>query len=175
MTKLGQLYREGLTRQLTKGLEKRDNIFVLKFSGLSSPAMNELRKELRRQGARILVVRNSVARRTLKDLAMEGMEPMIEGPVGFIYSDSDAAEVSKTLVKFVKAHEVSQLKGGLLQGGTLSVEDIKRLSNLPSRQVLLSMLLGALQSPMSALSYVLGYNLRALLFALKQLGDKKKS
>lgn len=175
MTKLGQLYREGLNSQLTKGLEKRNNIFVLWFSGLSSPAMSDLRKELKRQGARMLVVRNSIARRTLKSLTMEGMESMVEGPVGFIYSDSDASDISKTLVKFVKDHDVSQLKGGLLQGGILSIEDIKRLSCLPGRQVLLSMLLGALQSPISSLSYVLGYNLRALLFTLKQIADKKKS
>ena len=173
MTKLGQLCRQGLTSQLQERLTSRDNIFVLNFSGVSSPAMSDLRKELRRQGARLVVVRNSIVKRTLKDIALESLEGSISGPVALVYSNSDAVNVSKTLMKFTKDHETSKVQGGLLRQNLLSLEDVKRLSALPAKEVLISMLLGAIQSPISSLTYVLSYKVRALLYTLKQISEQK--
>jgi large subunit ribosomal protein L10 len=174
MTKLGQIYRQGLNSQLQERLGKRDNIFVLNFSGVASSAMSDLRKELKRQGARLVVVRNSIVKMTLKKIQMESLEPSVSGSVALVYSDSDAVTVSKTLMKFVKDHETSKVQGGLLNKGILSVDDIKRLSSLPSKEILLSMLLAAIQSPISSLTYVLGYKIRALLYTLKQISEKKQ-
>ena len=174
MIKLGQLFRDGFQFQLKQRLENKNNIFVLKFSKVTSPEMSDLRKELKKLGARMVVVKNSVAVRTLKNINLEAIEPMVEGSVALVYSDSDAADISKTLMKFIKSHESSQVKGGILQNAPLTAEDIKKLSTLPSREILLSMLLGAIQSPLSSLSYVLSYKTRALLCALKQISDKKK-
>jgi len=174
MIKVGQLYRQGLEGQLKKGLDKKDNIFILKYSKVSSSAMNDLRKELKRKGAKMLVVRNTIARKTLKDIKLEGIAGLIDGPIAIVYSDSDAVNISKTLAKFVKEHEASQLQGGVLQQSILSAEDVKRLASLPAREVLLSMLLSAIQSPLSSLAYVLSAKTRELLYALKQIADKKK-
>lgn len=174
MTKLGQIYRQGLESQLKERLANRENIFVLNFSGVSSLAMSDLRKELRRQGARLVVMRNSIVKRTLKNIKLENLEGLITGSVALVYSNSDAANVSKTLVKFIKDHETSKVQGGLLKQDLLSPEDIKRLSSLPSKEVLISMLLSAIQSPISSLTYVLNYKLRALLYTLKQISEKKK-
>jgi len=175
MTKIGQLYRQGLESQLKKNLDKKDNIFVLRYSGVPSPDMSDLRKELKRHGARMMVVRNTVARRTLKNIKLDKAEEFISGPVAVVYSDSDAVDVSRALMKFVKAHETSQLQGGLLQESFLSADDVKRLSSLPTRDVLLSMLLSAIQSPISSLAYVLSAKTRELLYTLKQIADKKKT
>lgn len=173
MTKLGQIYRQGLATQLKERLTNQDNIFVLNFSGISSSAMSDLRKELSRQGARLIVVRNSIVKRTLKDIALDSLEGSICGSVALVYSDSDAANVSRTLMKFIKDQETSKVQGGWLKQGLLSSDDIKRLSTLPNKEVLISMLLSTIQSPISSLTYVLGYKLRALLFALKQISEKK--
>lgn len=173
MTKLGQLYRQGLEDQLKKRLGAKNNIFILKYSGVASPMMSDLRKELRRQGARMVVVRNSIAKRTFKNIKLENAEGFVNGPVALVYSDSDAVNVSKVLMKFVKDHETSQLQGGVLKENILSVDDIKRLATLPNREVLLSMLLSAIQSPISSLAYVLSAKVRELLYTLKQIADKK--
>ncbi|MDP3143589.1 MAG: 50S ribosomal protein L10 [Candidatus Omnitrophota bacterium] len=175
MTRLGQILRQSLEAQIEKNLDKKDNIFVLKYPGVSSPAMSDLRKELRRQGAGMVVVRNSIVRRALKNIKLDNLETAVDGPVAFVYSDSDAAVVSKILVKFVKSHETTQLTGGVLQQNILGLEDIKRLSSLPSRDILLSMLLSAIQSPISSLAYVLSAKTRELLYILKQIAEKKET
>jgi len=173
MTKLGQILRQSLEGQLKKNLDKKDNIFVLKYSGVASPVMSDLRKELRRQGARMVVVRNAIVKRALKEIKLDKLDSAVAGPIAFVYSDSDAASVSKTLVKFVKDHETSQLSGGVLQEKILSTDEIKHLAALPSREILLSMLLSAIQSPLSSLAYVLSAKTRELLYVLKQISEKK--
>lgn len=173
MTKLGQIFRQGLENQLKKNLDKKNNIFVLNYSGVASPVMSDLRKELKRQGACMVVVRNAIVKRALKEIKLDKLDAAVSGPMAFVYSDSDATGVSKTLVKFVKDHESSQLSGGVLQQNILSVDEIKRLAALPSREILLSMLLSAIQSPLSSLAYVLSAKTRELLYVLKQISKKK--
>ena len=173
MKKVGQIYREGLANRIKNKASESQSVFLISYSHLSGSKMNDLRKSLKQVGADVFVSRNSIALRALKELNQEGFASRLKGQTAFIWSKADSAEISKVLYKFIKECETVKLQAGLLEGRLLESEDIKRLSELPSRTVLLSMLLGAIQSPLTQLAYVLNAKTQELLSILKQISEQK--
>ena len=173
MNKVGQIYRETMVNRVKDSVEKRSSTFLLTYSGISGPQMNTLRKGLRQIGADIYVSKKSIAQIALKNLNFENLAERLAGQTAFIWSDADSVEISKALIKFSKECEGLLIRGGLLQGQLLEKRDIERLSDLPSKQVLRSQLLGVMQSPVSRLATVINGKTRELLFLLKQLSEKK--
>lgn len=173
MKKVGQLYRESLVEQIRNGVTKNDHMFLLSYSRLSGVRMNDLRKSLRQAGAHVSVMKNSIARLALKELKHDRLAGQVSDQTAFVWGGMDSAEVSKILIKFVKDAENIVVQGGLLQGSILEKGDVKTLSDLPSREILLTMLLGAIQSPLTRLAGALNAKTRELLSILKQLSEKK--
>ena len=173
MKKVGQLYRERLVDQLKDGVTNHDNVFLLSYSQVSGLQMSDLRKNLKQTGADVCVTKNSIARLALKEIEQEGLAERISGQTALVWGGVDSAEVSKILINFVKESENIVVQGGLLQGRILEQTDVKKLSELPSREVLLAMLLSAIQSPLTRFAGALNAKTRDLLSILKQLGEKK--
>jgi len=173
MTKVGQIIRQALVKNIKSRVEKSDMTFVVTYSKVSASRMGILRKTLKKIGADVHVSRNRIARIALKELNQETLAGTIAGQTAFISTNADAVAVSKELVKFSKECETAQIKGGLLTGGFLSHDDVKRLSELPAREVLLSQLLGVMTAPIQRLLAACNAKSRDLLSILKQYSEKK--
>lgn len=173
MKKIGQLYRESLVQQVKKGVSDSDNVFLLSYSRVSGLQMSDLRKDLNRTGASVYVTKNSVIQLALKEIEQEELAGKISGQTALVWGGADSSEVSKILVDFVEQSEHIVVQGGLLQGKLLEQGDIKKLSELPSREVLLSMLLSSIQAPLTHLAGVLNAKTRDLVSVLKQLSEQK--
>ena len=172
MKKVGQLFRENLVSHVKNGIEKKTSTFVLSYTRVSGPQMNTLRKGLRSVGADFYISRNSIAAIALKDLNYEKLSQRISGQTAFVFSDGDSVQVSKTLIKFVKEYEGLAIQGGLLDGAILEKKDVEKLSELPSREILLTMLLRTLNTPMTRLARALNAKTRDLLSILKQMSER---
>ncbi len=131
--KVGQLYRNSVATHIREGVQKRGNIFLITYTKVSSAQMDNFRKSLKRVGAKMYVSKNTIAKRTLKDLQFDRLAERLNGQTAFIWGDIDSVEVSKTLTKFAKECQGVLVHGGLLDGNILGVADVKRLSDLPSR------------------------------------------
>jgi len=173
VSKVGEIVRKSLVTHIKKGIENRTSTFLLSFTRVSGPQMNTLRKTLKTMGAEFHVSRNRMAQRALRDLNLENLAQNIQGQMAFVWSDADALEVSKALVKFVKEYEGMAIGPGFLQGAVLEKKDIERMSDLPSKKVLMAALLGTLQLPLVRLAGALNGKTRELLFLLKTLSEKK--
>lgn len=173
MKRIGQVYREGLVNRISDGLSKNPSIFLLSFSRMNGPKLNDLRKTLKKAGAEVLVSRNAIANIALKEFKQEGLGEKISGQTAFVWSTGDSAELSKILIKFTKDSENIVVQGGLLDGSVLNQSDVKKLSDLPSKNVLLSQLLSIIQAPATRIAGALNAKSRDLLSILKQLSEKK--
>jgi len=173
MKKIGTIVRENLVSHIKEGIEKRNNTFLVSYKSLNGAQMNDFRKSLKRLGAKFYVSRNTIARRALNDLNRASLCEQLIDQTGFVWSDADSVEISKALIKFTKDFEGFSVHGGILEGKIIEKNDVKRLSDLPSRQVLLTMLVTTLQSPLSRLAGVLNGKTRELLSILKQISEKK--
>ncbi|MBF0478694.1 MAG: 50S ribosomal protein L10 [Candidatus Omnitrophica bacterium] len=172
MKRVGQVFRQKLLESVQTQARDNSATFVLNYQKLSAKQLTELRKELRKAKAKVVVSKNAIAKLALKDFDCPGLADRLSGQTAFIYTNNDASAVSKILVKFSGALEGSMLQGGLLDGKELKQTDVQRLSDLPSREVLLSQLLSAIQSPLTRLAGALIAKNRDLLSILKQLSEK---
>jgi len=173
MKRVGQLFREKLVNEIKDGFNNHSSIFLLSYSQLSGQDINDFRKNLNKAGANVCASKNTIARLALKDVRQESLAEKISGQTAFVWSNEDSAAVSKILIDFEKEFEGVIVQGGLLDGKILDQSDIKRLSDLPSREVLLSQLLGTIQAPLTRLIGAFNAKSRDLLSILKQLGEQK--
>ncbi len=173
MKRIGQVFRETLVSRVKDGIGQNGCIFIISYSQVPASQINDFRKRLKAAGADIYVSKNSIAQIALKDLNQSVLAEKITGQMAFVWSQADSVEVAKALVKFAKECENIKIRGGLLDGKILEKEQIIQLSELPSRQVLLAMLLATIQSPLTRLAGALSGKTQELLSILKQLSEKK--
>lgn len=176
MKKISLIFKESSEKIIKENFKQTSTLFVVKYSGLSSPDLSNLRQSLRDANATMLVVKNTVARRALKNVGMdEAVIKTIEGPCGIVFPKSEPVETTKVLYKFAKDHEKLQLEGGFLDDRTLAKKDIETLAKLPSKEMLRAQVVCTLNSPLSRLAMVLNGNLRKLVVCLDQIRQKKSN
>ncbi|MBI3601689.1 MAG: 50S ribosomal protein L10 [Candidatus Omnitrophica bacterium] len=169
--KVGQLYRQRIADTVKDGVTKKSNTFLVSWCGVSSAKMGSLRKDLKRKKADVLISKTSVARIALKNSNYENLAKRLNGQTAFVLSDTDASEVSRILVKFAKDCEGFIVQGGLFNGDVISPEQVKTLSDLPPREVLLAKFIGTLQAPVTRFAGALNTKTRNFILILKQKSD----
>ena len=175
MKKLGRIFKEASQEIIKNRLKESSAFLVVKYSGLSSPDLTVLRQALKGARAGMFVVKNTVARRALKDIGLEDIVQYIEGPCGFVFMREEPVGVSKILYTFAKEHELLQFAGGMFNNRPIDKKDVEFMAKLPSRDVLIAQVVGGIKSPITGLVFVLSGNLRKLVSCLDQIAKKKSS
>ncbi|MCA9400707.1 MAG: 50S ribosomal protein L10, partial [Candidatus Omnitrophica bacterium] len=158
---------------LKEQINENHNVFLVSYSKLDALKITELRRTLKNAKAQMYVSKNRIAKLVLKDLEKEGLVGKVSDQSAFVWSNSDSVEVSKILVEFAKTEETVTVQGGVLEGRVITEDEVKKLSDLPSKDVLFAMLLGTIQAPLTRLAGALNAKSRDLLSILKQLSEKK--
>lgn len=133
--------------EVTKLAEEIKNaklVLLTDYRGINVTDDTVLRKDLRNVNTKYRIIKNNITRRALKEAGIEGLEEILVGPTAVILSNEDYLEPSKVIYKFSKDNEYYKIKGGVVDGKVMTAEEIITLAKLPSREVLLSMLAGAL-------------------------------
>ncbi|MBZ5751446.1 50S ribosomal protein L10 [Metabacillus rhizolycopersici] len=146
----------------TKFRESKSTIIV-DYRGLSVGEVTELRKQLREAGVEFKVFKNTMTRRAVELAELTGLDDALTGPNAVAFSKDDVIAPAKILNEFAKKHEALEIKAGVIEGTVATVEEVKALAELPSREGLLSMLLSVLQAP-----------IRNLALATKAVADQKE-
>ncbi|HLC17712.1 MAG TPA: 50S ribosomal protein L10 [Thermodesulfobacteriota bacterium] len=165
--------KEKYVEDLKDKLTRADAMFLAEYRGIKAAQMNEFRRTLRDAKVELKVVRNTLARRALGGTASEHLREHLNGPVAFAFSYQDAALAAKRLTEFAKDQPAFIFRVGTLGEKVLAVDDIKRLAELPPKDVLLGKLLASMKSPVSGLVGVLSGVPRKLLYALNAIGQQK--
>jgi len=143
------------------------------FKGLEVKDMTSLKKELKKEGASFKVAKKNLINIALKNAGADLDVKKMEGQIAVSVSPEDETAVAKIISKFSKGNENLKILGGLLGIKEISVEEIKALAKLPSKEELLAKLVGSLSSPLSGFMNVLQGNQRGLAQVLKAIADKK--
>ncbi|MCL6587726.1 MAG: 50S ribosomal protein L10 [Anoxybacillus sp.] len=120
---------------------------IVDYRGLNVAEVTELRKQLREAGIEFKVYKNTLTRRALAEVGLEGLDEVLTGPNAIAFSNEDVVAPAKILNDFAKKHDALEIKAGVIEGNVATLEEVKALANLPSREGLLSMLLSVLQAP----------------------------
>ena len=169
---MGTEKKKGLVADLHSRFAQTKTAILLDFRGLTVAEMTALRRLLKTEGAELRVVKNTLARRALKDTSFEVLEDGFSGPVSVALCEGDIVAPAKALREFSRGRERLQVTGGLLEGRFISSKEVERVATLPSRDVLLAQLLGGLQAPMGGLVRLLQGLLSQLVWTLVAIRDK---
>ncbi len=175
MKKIGLIVKEQSESLIIKALKDSNAFFIVKYSGLSSPDICALRQNLKTHDVKLFVVKNSVARRALKQAGLTDLCQKIEGPSGFIFMKDEPVNASQLLYVFAKTHEQLKLEGGVLKDRIIEKEDIEALAKLPAKEVLRAQVVMALNYPISGLVITLNQILKKFVYCLSRIKDKKNN
>jgi large subunit ribosomal protein L10 len=150
-----------VVQEIADKLSRSKTTIVADYRGLNVKQMNELRRQLREAGVEMQVLKNTLTRRAAAQVGMEELNEHLTGPSAVAFSYEDVVAPAKVLHKFAKENKELEIKGGLVEGKAVSLDEIKALAELPNREGLLSMLLSVLQAPM-----------RNFALAVKAVADK---
>jgi large subunit ribosomal protein L10 len=133
---------------------RSQTLALAEYRGLTVEHLNNLRRQARDKGVYLHVLKNTLARRAVAGTPFEVASESMVGPLIYGFSE-DAVAAAKVLSDFAKGNDKLVVKGGAYAGRVLSAEGVKSLAAIPSKEVLLSQLLGLMQSPVSRMARVL--------------------
>lgn len=166
--------KEFMVGELAESLRKSTLMFVTDFRGLSAIDMDELRRKLGKASSNYMVVKNKIARLALEGSNLSKVTELIDGPVGFAFGEEAPEVISKILVSFAKDHEHLKICGALHGGELWPSTYIKEIAALPSREVLLQVLVRGMAQPLSGLGGVLAQVLRGLICVVNGILEKRQ-
>ena len=134
---------------LAAKLQGARSIYVTDYAGLNVHHVTELRRRLRRAGVEYLVVKNTLALRALESTRIAGLDGHFAGPTALALTATDAAAAAKVLTEFAREFQKPAVRAAVVDGHEVSPEQVKRLAQLPPREVLLGQLAGALRAPLA--------------------------
>lgn len=125
--------------------------YVIDYKGSTCEQLTRLRKELRTKGARLAVVKNTLAKLAVSDTEKQGISVYLTGPSAVIWGNDDPVSPAKVLKEFVKEHEQVKVKGGFVDGSVVDAAGVDRVAEMPSKEALLSQLLSVINAPATKL------------------------
>jgi large subunit ribosomal protein L10 len=166
-------YKVEAVAELTERLKLCKSLVVTVNAGLTVEEVTQLRSLLFKEKVELRVVKNSLAKIAMKQVDIQQMDDMMVGPTALALAMGDSIAPARVLSKFAKEHDKLSLRGGWMDGKTLSDKDVKAIANLPSREQLIARALGSMMAPVTGYVRVLAGIELKLLYALNAVKDQK--
>jgi len=159
--------------EVKERLGRADAALLTEYRGLNVAAMAELRRALRAAGGDYKIYKNTLARLGARSAGIDTLDEMLTGPTAIAFVEGDAAAVAKALRDYARVNPALVVKGGLLGQRVLTANEVTALADLPSREVILAQLAGALQAPIAQFASLLAALPRNFAYGLKALIDQQ--
>ncbi|MGI5998574.1 MAG: 50S ribosomal protein L10 [Lutispora sp.] len=149
--------KQQIVSEVKEKLEKSSAVLLVDYKGINVADVTELRKRFREAGVDYKVYKNTLFKRAAQELGIEELNEFLEGTVGYVFGYDDVVSPARTINQFQKDYPKTPLtvKAGYIEKGFMDAKAVKALGDLPSREVLIAMLLGALQGSVRNLAYML--------------------
>ena len=147
--------KKPIVEEISELLNGAATAVVVDYRGLTVSEDTELRKQLREAGVVYKVYKNTMINFAIKDTEFADLAQHLEGPTAIAVCKDDATAAARVLAKFAKTAEALEIKGGVVDGVYYDAVGIGQIASIPSREVLLSKLLGSMQSPVTNFARVI--------------------
>src|SRR5437762_941070 len=165
--------KQAMVTEVSAKLGSAQAVIVAEYRGLNVGRVTQLRTKARQSGLYLKVLKNTLARRAVKGTPFEKLTEQMSGPLMYGIAQDPVAG-AKVLSEFAKENELFVIKGGALPNSVMSAKDIKALALLPSRDELLSKLMGTMQAPVAKLVRTMNEVPGKFVRALAAVRDQKE-
>lgn len=167
--------KKKLVDELAEKFSRTAIVIATDYKGLNVVKMNELRRKLGEADVEYQVVKNRLLKRASENTDVALMTDHFQGPTAIALGYDDPVKPAKALLNFAKDNEKLEIKGGVMGGKALDFNAIKSLSDMPSREVLLSQMLSAMNNVPTGLVRALNNVPERLVYALQAIKDQKEA
>ncbi len=143
--------KKAVVSALVERLKEAQAGVIADYRGLSVAQDTELRKKLREAGVEYTIVKNTLTRFAANEVGLNDLDPILHGPSALATSTTDVVAPAKVLVEFAKQNEQLEIKAGFVDGKVIDAAEVKVYASIPSKEVLISKMLGSLQAPIGNL------------------------
>lgn len=140
---------------LAEKMKNASLVLLTDYRGINVSDVTSLRKSVREVNAEYSVIKNNITRRALNQNGISELDEVLAGPTAVIISEEEYLPALKAIYKYSKDNDFYKIKGGVLEGKVVSVEELKTLAQLPSREELIAKLAGCLLANVSKLAATL--------------------
>lgn len=141
--------KKPIVEEISASIKDAQSVVLVDYRGLTVAQDTELRKQLREAGITYKVYKNTMMNFAFKGTDFESLAPFLDGPSAVAISTTDATAPARALAKFAQTANKLEIKAGVVEGTLYDAEGMKAISSIPSREELLSKLLGSIQSPIA--------------------------
>jgi len=164
--------KEEIIQELQDKFESSVVSLFADYRGLNVSEATRLRRKLREAGCEYKVAKNTLTSLVAKRLGIEGIESYLEGPIAIAFG-KDPVAPAKVLSEFIRETKKLEIKGAILEGKVIDAKRVKDLADLPSREVLLSKVLGGMQSPLYGFASVLQGTIRSFVYTVEAVRKQR--
>ena len=147
--------KQPIVAEISEAIKEAQSVVLVDYRGLTVEQDTNLRKQLREAGVTYKVYKNTMMNFAFKGTDFEGLAPYLEGPSAMAISTTDATAPARILAKFAKDAKALEIKAGVVEGNVYDAAGMQAISQIPSRDELISKLLGSLQSPITNFARVM--------------------
>lgn len=168
--------KQAVVEEIKEAIQNAKSVTIAAYNGITVEDITDLRNQFRAQDVVYKVYKNTMVRRAFNDLGMTDLDEILNGPNAFIFSNGEMVEGPKIAAKFAQDHkEQFQIVAGYMDGHAMTSDEVVALSKLPSKDVLLSMVLRGLQGPISGFANASQGILRKAVYAFNAIKEKKEN
>lgn len=165
--------KQAVVAEVSAQVANAQAIVLAEYRGLDVGSLTNLRREARKSGVYLRVLKNTLARRAVKDTPFEGLTDQMVGPLMYGIS-SDPVNVAKVLNEFAKGNEHFNIKAGAMPNAVISPQEVAALANMPSRDQLIATLMATMQAPVAKFVRTLNEVPTGFVRALAAVKDQKE-
>ncbi len=147
--------KQPIVEEISAGIKDAQSVVLVDYRGLTVEQDTQLRKNLREAGVVYKVYKNTMMNFAFKGTDFEGLAPYLNGPSAMAYSTTDATAPARVLAEFAKKADKLEIKAGVVEGTVYDAKGMSAIASIPSREVLISRLLGSMQSPITNFARVM--------------------
>lgn len=171
---LSRIAKEELVKEFNETFKANPSLFVLEYKGLTVKEIELVRRNLKQADGELKIIKNTLLKIASKETDVEKLHDLFSGPTAIALVKGEPSPVAKVIAETKKEFPAIVLKGGMVDGIAVTVEEIEEISKLPSKEVLVAQILGLLSSPISNLLGALKQTQTKVLDALGALKEKKE-
>ena len=166
--------KDASVAELTKNFEDSTAVLLTEYRGLTVAQLKELRNSIR-QDAEYAVVKNTLTKIAANKAGISTLDDELKGPSAIAFVHGDPVAVAKGLRTFANAHPLLVIKGGFFDGNPLTADEVNKLADLESREVLLAKLAGAMKASLTKAAYLFNAPLSKAVRTVDALREKQES